>query len=271
MGFWQRRRRKKIVERDLSRDELSAIVRAVHLWPVLPEPDRRRLVDDVKVFLAEKTFEGAQDLEITDEIRTTVAAAACLLVVRRPPERADDLYPDLETIVIYPHPFVVTASVRLGAVTLEGTQVRSGESWSRGLVVLAWDEVARDVRVRGSGHNVVLHELSHQLDAEDGDVDGVPLLGSRGAYTRFVSVLDAERAWLEARLARGLSVDIDAYGAQSPAELFAVTTEAFFERSVPLARRHPELYEALVSAYGIDPAALLEGREERLGDGDHEA
>lgn len=254
------------MERELSPGELSAVARAVHLWPVLPEADRRRLVDDIKVFVAEKAFEGAQGIEITEEMRTIVAAAACLLVLRRPPERADDLYPDLETIVLYPHPFVVTASVRLGAVTIEGTQVRSGESWSRGLVVLAWDEVARDVRVRGSGHNVVLHELSHQLDAEDGDVDGVPLLGSRRAYARFVAVLDAERAWLEGRLARGLSVDIDAYGAQSPAELFAVATEAFFERSVPLARRHPELYEALVSAYGIDPAALLEGRDERLGE-----
>jgi Mlc titration factor MtfA (ptsG expression regulator) len=265
VGFWRRRRRKKIVERELTPAELSAVVRAVHVWPVLPEPDRKRLVDDIKIFVAEKAFEGAQDLEITEEMRLTVAAAACLLVVRRPPEREEELYPELETIVLYPHPFVVTASVSLGAVTIEGTQVRSGESWSRGLVVLAWDEVARDVRVRGSGHNVVLHELSHQLDAEDGDVDGVPLLASRHAYPRFVAVLEAERAWLEERIAHGLPVDIDAYGAQSPAELFAVTTEAFFERSIPLARRHPALYEALVSAYRIDPAALLEGRDERLG------
>ena len=47
---------------------------------------------------------------------------------------------------------------------------------------------------------------------------------------------------------------LDPYGAESPAELFAVATESFFETPRPLRKRHPELYAELVRFYRQDPA-----------------
>src|SRR3546814_16074363 len=44
----------------------------------------------------------------------------------------------------------------------------------RGPVVIAWDAIQRDLRNRPLGHNVVIHELSHQLAAVDGLFDGTP-------------------------------------------------------------------------------------------------
>jgi len=44
-----------------------------------------------------------------------------------------------------------------------------------------------------------------------------------------------------------------AYGAQNPAEFFAVATETFFEKPVALAREAPDLYRALQAFYKVDP------------------
>ena len=48
---------------------------------------------------------------------------------------------------------------------------------------------------------------------------------------------------------------LDWYGAESPAEFFAVATETFFERPVDLRDRHPELYGQLRGFYAQDPAS----------------
>lgn len=68
-------------------------------------------------------------------------------------------------------------------------------------------------------------------------------------------VLGAEYEHLETLVERGKTNDIDAYGATSPAEFFAVVTEEFFENPTVLATRHPALYAELSAFYNFDPAA----------------
>jgi len=46
---------------------------------------------------------------------------------------------------------------------------------------------------------------------------------------------------------------LDPYGATSPAEFFAVATEAFFEQPHGLAARHPALYAEFQGYYRVDP------------------
>ena len=137
---------------------------------------------------------------------------------------------------------------------IESEDARLGESWTRGVVVLAWDHVASSARHLG-GDNVVLHEFAHQLDAEDGSMDGAPDLGSRARFASWARVLGEEFAELSARLHAGRGSDIDAYGATSPPEFFAVVTEMFFEKPAQLRKRHPELYAELAAFYRQDPAA----------------
>jgi MtfA peptidase len=255
-GFLKNRRRAELRAQPLGETEHAVVARAVHLWRHLSAEERTKLAGDVRVFLGEKTFEGAGGLEVTDEMRLTIAAQACMLALHRD----TDLFPDLETIVLYPSAFVANVRKREGAVVIEGPEARLGESWSLGLVILAWDEVARDVRSFHTGHNVVLHELAHQLDAEDGAVDGAPDLGSKERYVAWAHVFGEEYQALGERLHAGLRTDLAPYAATSPAEFFAVVTEAFFERGDVLAVRHPDLYAELVSFYRIDPAALAAKR-----------
>ncbi len=255
LGFLKRRRHKAIRSRPFPAEWRAIVARAVHLYPLLDEDDRRELEGDVQVFLEEKTFEGGGGLVITDEIRVTIAAQACLLVLHRDTE----IYPDLDTVVVYPGAYAANVIRRDGPVVIEGREERLGESWSRGLVVLGWDQVSHDVRASGTGHNVVLHEFAHQLDAEDGDVDGAPPLPSGARYRNWAAVLGAEYAELEAKLDAGRPTDIDPYAATNPGEFFAVVTEAFFERPLALRARHPALYDELAAFYRLDPATLVSG------------
>jgi Mlc titration factor MtfA (ptsG expression regulator) len=231
----------------------SAILeKNVPIYDRLSEVDRGELRGLVQVFLAEKIFEGCGGLEITDEIKVTIAAQACLLLIRR----ETDVYPNLITILVYPTAYVSNMPQHgpHGIVT-EGPQGRLGEAWTSGVVVLSWDDVKRGAADVRDGQNVVFHEFAHQLDQEDGASDGAPVLPGRNLYTAWGRVLGAEYDELRKVAETGKKSVLDTYGATEPAEFFAVATEAFFEKPVQLKKKHPELYEELKLYYQQDPEA----------------
>jgi len=170
--------------------------------------------------------------------------------------RETDIYPNVDSILVYPSAYRVPTEQRDGLVVIEEQQTRLGESWQRGLVVLAWDHVLSGAAQPRDGQNVVLHEFAHQLDSEDGVMNGTPELGPRARYTSWAHVLGDEFEELSKRLHAGRSSDIDPYGATNAAEFFAVLTEMFFEKPRALKRRHPELYQELATFYKQDPAQL---------------
>lgn len=136
-----------------------------------------------------------------------------------------------------------------------------GECWRHGALVLSWDSVRGGAANPADGQNVVLHEFAHQLDFEDGEADGAPLLGvgdslaaRRNRYLAWAKVLRAEYEQLQLETSRGGKTVLDHYGATNPAEFFAVATEAFFEKPIQLKRRHPALFEELKSFYRLDPS-----------------
>jgi MtfA peptidase len=251
MIFFTERRRKRLRETPLPAALLVHLERNVPAVARLSPEDQAELRGHVQVFLDEKTFEGCGGLEMTDEIRVTIAAQACILLLHRD----TDYYPDLRTIMVYPAAYVAVERRVDGGVVIEREVARAGESWTRGVVVLSWDDVLKGARRPDDGHNVVLHEFAHQLDQEDGDADGAPVLSRRGAYAPWASVLGAEFHALQRAERRHEPTVLDTYGAQNPAEFFAVATETFFERPETLRRLHPELYEQLVAYYKQDPAS----------------
>lgn len=220
----------------------------------LSAADRTKLEELVRVFLDEKRFEGCGGLTVTEEMRVTIAAQACLLLLHR----ESDIYPGLDSILVYPHAYRAHASRRSGGVVMDVDDVRLGESWVQGTLVLAWDHVRCATHHVSPGQNVVLHEFAHQLDAEDGSMDGAPKLESRARYATWARVLGEEFADLTERIHAGRDGDIDPYGATSPPEFFAVVTEMFFERPHELRSRHASLYAELAAFYGQDPATVID-------------
>jgi Mlc titration factor MtfA (ptsG expression regulator) len=141
-----------------------------------------------------------------------------------------------------------------GYVTVEDDQARLGESWTRGVVVLSWDAVVTGVANPADGHDVVLHEFAHQLDAQDGAMDGTPELDGLERYAVWSKVAGAEYAALVDAVEHHRKTSIDAYGATNAPEFFAVVVEQFFEKPTAMSQRHPELYRELASFFRFDPA-----------------
>jgi len=249
------RRRRRLLEKPFPPEWETIILRNVPYYGFLPATRRHQLRGLIQVFLADKPFEGCGGLAITDEIRVTIAAQGCILLLGL--ER-DDLYPKLRSILVYPHAYVadVTAPQPDGTV-VEGPEDRSGESWTHGYVVLSWDDVLRGASDTTDGRNVVYHEFAHQLDNESGAPEGAPLLADTLAAAEWARVLGAEYEALCGSVERRQETLLDPYGAVSPAEFFAVATEFFFELPVDLKACHPELYGQLRSFYRQDPASLI--------------
>lgn len=216
------------------------------LYQQLPQDLQLKLEGHIHVFLNEKVFVGCGGFDITDEVRVLIAAQACLLILNT----GDDYFPGFETILVYPETYVANEVRRDGALHTHSTSARAGESWHRGPVIVAWDQVIQGARDSRDGHNVVMHEFAHKLDEENNRMDGLPILSDRSQYKDWATVLSKEYE----RLCNHHDEVIDAYGATSAAEFFAVVTEAFFEKPIQLQQKHPELYRQFQLYYQLHPA-----------------
>lgn len=219
------------------------------LYNRLPETLKRKLHGLINVFLNEKTFSGYNGLQINDEIKVTIASQACMLLLNRD----DDLYPSLSNIFVYPGAFKSMQTKSDGMVETTEETVRIGESWQLGHVVLSWQHSKLGAINGGDGQNVVYHEFAHQLDREDGAIDGTPVLYSAENYKEWTKVFSQEYTHLRQKISANKMTLIDGYGAVSEGEFFAVVTELFFERPQLLEKEHPELYETLRKFYRLNP------------------
>jgi Mlc titration factor MtfA (ptsG expression regulator) len=250
-GYFSRRRRHQVRSAPFPAEWFAVIEQNVPFYAKLTDADQRELRGHAQIFVAEKVFEGCNGLELTDEIRVTIAAHACRLLLHR----EADVFPRLITVLVYPTAYVAKAVEPLGGgAVLEGEQVRLGEAWKDGVAIVSWDDLRATFQGRNPGRNLVLHEFAHILDMEDGASDGTPPLPDRRRYAAWIEVMEDEFERLGRDSQLGRYSVLDPYGATNPAEFFAVATEAFFEKSTVLAKRHPQLYAQLRGFYRQDPA-----------------
>jgi Mlc titration factor MtfA (ptsG expression regulator) len=251
-GFFVRRRRALLRARPFPAEWRAIIAQNVSSFARLPRVDQKELEGHIQVFLHEKHWEGCGGLELTDEIRVTISAQACMLLLRR----NADYYPRVTSILVYPSSYVATEERAIGGgIWEESDEARLGHTQQQlRAVVLAWDAALHGSRLYGTGSNVVLHEFAHQLDFEDNFTDGTPLLPDHQQYVSWARVLGEEYERLRRLDDAGEPSFLDSYGATNPAEFFAVATEFFFERAAELQLRHPNLYAELKNFYRQDPA-----------------
>ncbi len=225
----------------VSRQKLRLAQRAwlnayVRLYAAADGPARARFERDVRFLLADLTFEAVDGAELTDDLRLAVAAGgACLLHGRPEWELPLD-----RTILFVPHTFDE-------AYGNEEHGMYDGMVHPQGPVVLAADAVLAGWS-HADGSNVVLHELAHLFDIDGTGADGIPTFLDAASNDAWRALADAEM-----RKARTGQSVLRSYAAHDRAELFAVSTEQFFERPARLRARHPELYDALRAIYALDP------------------
>lgn len=206
----------------------------------LPAPDLARLRELTARFLRDKQFHGAKGFAITDEVALAIAAQAVLPVLHL--RGGLDWYDDFVGIVVHASEVVARRRVTDPAhVVHEYDEVIAGEAMENGPVTLSWQDVLAGSITAETGYNVVIHEFVHKIDMRDGAVDGCPPL--RGGFAGAPSAGAARAAWLavlmpayetfreKTILAERFGTPapwLDAYGAESIGEFFAVACEAYF-------------------------------------------
>ncbi len=254
MFFLRGRRRKKLLETPLSEVQRRLLRGAAPLCAALPDTLRARHEGVMQVLLAEKHFEGAGGLTLDPAMLLMIAGQAALLQLRD----GADFYPGLDTVLVYPEAFVVNDEHwDEDGLVHEGPDERSGESWQRGVVVLSWQDVDRESRKR-DGYNVVLHEFAHQLDEQDGEADGTPLLPTAAMTERWPAVFQSAFEQHQRNQRRRREVLFDANAAESPAEFFATAVEIFFEYPRDLQRAFTDVYSLLAEYLELDPSSWSE-------------
>ena len=242
MKLIKQHNRKKIFALSTPPEWVNFIRKNVVIYHVLPTALQQELLGHVNIFLSEKYFSGHAGLEVTDEMRVTIAAQACLLLLNR----KTNYYPHLKTILIYPAGFKNPNHEKPGH--------HLGESWVRGPVVLSWADAKHGGSNAKDGSNVVIHEFAHQLDQVDGAGDGRPVIEGNQLRT-WGKVMSKEFKNLIVKAKMRRKTFFDHYGATNPAEFFAVTSEHFFEQPHTFKRKHAELYDLLMKYYRLDPAS----------------
>ena len=248
--FLAERRRKRLRAQPFPAQWREILERRVPYVRRLPPVLRRQLEEHIQVFVAEKAFTGCAGQEISDEVRVTIAAQACLLILNR----RTDYYPKLAQVLVYPGAFVVERlRAEPSGILQEQRQALSGESWTHGQVVISWEDALEGAAITDDGRNVVIHEFAHQLDQQKGYANGAPWLGRSDRYPQWSQVMSREFARLQECAATGQPSLFSYYGATNPAEFFAVVSEVFFEQAREMAALHRELYDELRTLYRVDP------------------
>ncbi|WP_226648377.1 zinc-dependent peptidase [Microbulbifer variabilis] len=244
----------------LTQEQLQLLKETLPLYHHLNSDLQQELCSNIVLFLNDKEFVGCDGLQVNEKMRVAIAAHACLLLLGR----KNDCYPNLYTILLYPDTYVAHETHREGYIETARRSAREGEAHYRGPVVLSWGDLAEDLEHPQRGHNVALHEFAHKVDEEDGYFDGRPLFEKSGDGANWAQVMSREFHRLRQRAEFGqLPGDspsvLDLYGAQSPAEFFAVATESFYTTPKAMRSLHPELYNELSHFYRLDPASLVGG------------
>lgn len=259
-GWWRKRQLQKASADAFPRQHRQWLRQHWPLYRHLPTDVKLRLHKQIQRFLADKEFIGCDGLVVTAPMRLLIAAQASLLSLNQP----DSDYPELRQILIYPDAFVVrNQHADATGIISEQPQVRLGESWTQGQVILSWRHTKAGADAPYDGQNLVFHEFAHQLDQASGSANGAPPQPTLALQQRWAEQMPILFANFCQDIAQGKPRLLDPYGCTNPAEFFAVATECFFERPNQLQLDSPSLYLLLKDYFQFDPKQWHDGPQPR--------
>lgn len=248
-SWLKNQRRNRLLAEPISSAWHDYLTRNVRHFGRLDSTKRSLVRQVVQVLVAEKNWVGGAGLDVTEEMKVTVAGQAAVLGLGM----EEPYYFDaVQTIILYRGPYEHPPLVQSHHwIVGEGIPVY-GEAWHRGPIVLSWRNVLASGRNESDGRNVVFHEFAHYVDGLDGEVDGTPPLIGRQRQQIWYRVTEAGYLRLVGQARRDEVTLLDHYGATNRAEFFAVATECFFEQPHAMQRQHEELYGVLRDFYRQD-------------------
>lgn len=246
-GWFRKQRRRRIIAQPFPAAWVDIVDNNASFIALLEDAQQREIRRSIQIIVAEKNWEGCGGLKLTDEHRVTIAAQMARMTIHF----EEDYFDDVLSILIYPAAYLARSQKQItGGVIVEGSDGRLGEAWHRGPVILSWADVFDNVRDPLAQRNVVIHEFAHQLDMRNGGhADGFPVIESSRAARRWSQVMPAAFEELQFRCQHHQPSILDCYGATSPAEFFAVSSESYFESPAALEFQWPEVFELLDEFY----------------------
>ena len=253
LGWFTRwRRARTLRNRPLDAQSWAACLQRFSFLRALDAADRQRLHDQIVLFLADKSIQGAGGLTVTADMRLLIAAQACLLILNLD----FDYYRDWVEIIVYPDEFVTDHEYTDddGIVHRMRSPI-SGEAWDKGPVILSWRDA--DAADSGFGYNVVMHEFAHKIDMLNGEANGFPPLHAEMDRVAWTEAFSSAYADFRRRLEAREETRLDAYAAEDPGEFFAVLSEMFFEMPLAVRDDYPGVYAQMAAFYRQDPARRI--------------
>ncbi|HPO14753.1 MAG TPA: zinc-dependent peptidase [Candidatus Hydrogenedentes bacterium] len=245
LSFFRSRRRAQWRAKPFPEPWEKVLARHVPYYSLLPPEHQATLKGHIHVFFAEKNIEGCNGLHLTDRMRLTIAAHACVLLLGHD----FGFFPGLESILLYPGAFIPRhKEEHPSGIVDEDPEAQEGESWDRGVVILSWEDIRRDLKAF-DGRNVLFHEFAHQL--YDLGEEAFPNVS---AHQHFIEVFAKHYERHVKDVNRRRPTFFDEYGAEDPAEFFAVATEAFFEQPLFFRQKYPAFYKEFQAYYRQNPA-----------------
>ncbi len=246
-SFYKKWRNRGILRRHSIPDDLwFSVISKERCVRHLADTDLERLRNLASLFLYEKAIEPAQGFDVTAAMKTRIGCLAALPVLNL----GLDYYHPWYSVIVYAEAFVSRDYYQDDAgVVHSQPEARAGEAWARGPVILSWE----DVVAGHDGYNVVIHEMAHKLDLLDGVANGYPPIHADMHRHEWTDAFSEAYEDLAGLVDAGHRTVIDDYAATSPAEFFAVSSEAFFTEPGVLRRAYPRVYEQLALYYRQRP------------------
>lgn len=250
-GWWKNRQRRKLVSKPFPPGWREMLYANFAQYEWLTAEEQQRLHDAVRIFIAERWWEGCSGLVLTEEMQVTIAGQACMLLLGHPGVYLGQP----QTVLVYPAEYLAKERKPVGGgAAVESESARYGEAWQGGPMILSWPAVLHGGQNPYDGENLVYHEFAHVLDMLDFSADGSPPLSGDLAGS-WEEIFSREHKSLIESLRQHEPTLLGSYAATNRAEFFAVSTERFFEQPHDLRFMHPDLYYALQQFYRQDPVS----------------
>lgn len=208
-------------------------------------------------FLAGRPFYGGDGFVPDDAMQMRIAGLAVVPVL----ELGLDWLAGIRSVIVYADAFHVDheETDEVGVVH-HVRDLRAGEAWSHGTLVLSWADIEAGLDPdHDHGLSVVIHEIAHFLDGVNGAENGFPPLARGQSRAQWTQAFQAGFDRLNRQVDAGELTGIDPYAASHPAEFFAVLSEYFFRRPETLYHFDATIYALLAGFYRQDPLARQAG------------
>jgi Mlc titration factor MtfA (ptsG expression regulator) len=215
------------VFRKLSSNQVSVLKNEFDFYNLLTKKEKRQFQHRIAVFLKDKKFVGRGGLEITDRIKTLIAAVGCMLSFGR--KNYD--YSLINYIIVYPDEFYSNLN----------DSYHKGEFNPRErALVLSWKHFEEGYQISNDNLNLGIHEFMHAMQLESknsADIDS----------TRFSKQF---QNILQSLTQQEVKDKLDAtrffrdYAFTNQYEFMAVLAEYFFESPKDFESHFPDIYDS---------------------------